>query len=262
MERKVTIHEIEKWNEGKFRELYDGEYEVVLVKGFRCYLCDIGGNPKYSMIVFAPNGNQVHYANEYELHYNKKTHEQLREIFLKSARNSLFTEAELEQPLKSYFDYKARYRFITEYLPFCARYGYFSCYWVYSTEKQKQEHLEEQAKWPVFCPPARAYFKKDDEAFADHIGELFIRLCQQKNDTADDYQYNYDMFYYELGNHEFHLSLDPDWSVLCDFGRIRRDPDATLDDYFDDLGFTETQRKAYRDAVRQYIRDCIKQDRY
>ena len=264
MERKVTIYEIEKWNEGKFREMYDGRYEVVLVKGFRVHLVDLGDEYfKYSMIVFAPNGNQVRHANDYELHHNSMGREELREYFLKKAQSALFTEAELEQPLKSYFDYKARRRFISELLPFCAKNGYFTMFCICRNKAEEEAYEAEKAEWPILCAPAFCYFKKEDQAFAEHIDELFVRLCQQEADTANNYDYMFSAFYYELGNHEYHINWQGDWDVLQCWGNITwRGEDANIEEYFDDLGFTETQRKAYRDAVRQYLRDCIKQDRY
>ena len=262
--RNISIFEIETWNEDKFREMYDGQYEVVLVKGFRVHLVDLGDDRfKYSKIVFASNGNQVHYANDYELHHSHMTREELRELYIKNARKALFTEAELEQPLKSYFEYRARGRFISELLPFCAKGGYFSMFAILSTEEKRVEYEMRKAGYPVFCAPAFAYFKEEDRAFADHLSDLWLRLCQQESDTANDYDYMFTAFYYELGNHEYQINWQGDWDVLRCWGDIKwRGECADVEPYFDELGFTETQRKAYRDAVKAYLRDCRKNDRY
>ena len=262
--RKINIQEIESWNEKQFRELYDGEYEVVIVKGFRIHLVDLGDEYfKYSKIVFAPNGNQVRYANDYELHHETMTREEMREWYLKTARSALFTEAELEQPLKSYDDYKRRRRFITELLPFCAKYGYFTVFRICRNDQEEREYEEEKAGYPICCPPAFCFFKQEDQAFAEHITELFVRLCQQEADTANNYEYMFNAFWYELGNHEYQINWQGDWDVLSVWGEIKwRGEDANIEEYFDELGFTGVQRRAYRDAVLEYLRYCRKNDLY
>ena len=263
---KINIQEIEEYNESIFMVAYCGDYERLDVKGFRVYLVDLG-DPyfKYSMLVFAPNGNQVVYAHDFELHHNNKTREELRELYIKKANACLFTEEELAAPLKSYHDFEARRRFITELLPFCAKNGYFSVFRICTTEEEEAMYEAEKEEYPVCCPPAYCYFKQEDEAFSSHICALFIRLTHQEKDSANNYEYQYNAFYYELGNHEYHInSYQGDWDTLSAFGNIEWHGQGAeaREKYFAELGFTDVQRKAFEDARRQFLHDAMENDWY
>jgi hypothetical protein len=72
----------------------------------------------------------------------------------------------------------------------------------------------------------------------------------------DDYEYNKEAFLYEMRNHEYGINWQADYDVLSVFGNISYCGESCsneLENYFDQLKFSETRRRAYRDARRKYF---------
>lgn len=264
--RKHTIDTLEALTEKEFRAEFAPDFEAIPVKGFTIYLADVGGHFGYSMICYG-DGRQIIWANDYALHHDfylkSHTRADLRELYIKKANAQLYTEEELAQPLKSYHDYERRRKFISELLPL--KRDFMSIFCCCSTAEEKAAREAERAAHPILCEPAYGYFRQDDADFSEHIKQLFERLMQQESDTADNYDYNYSAFYYELGNHEYHINAyQGDFDTLSSFGKIpwRGQSPEAREQYFDDLGFTEVQKKAYRDAMRDFLKAADENDWY
>lgn len=76
-------------------------------------------------------------------------------------------------------------------------------------------------------------------------------------DTLDDLMKNYafckDAVMYEMSNHEYCINWQGDYDVMSCFGNVHYvDALDELEQYFNELGWSETQRSAYRDARREY----------
>lgn len=264
--RKHTIDTIEALTEKEFRAEFAPDFEAIPVKGFTIYLADVGGHFGYSMICYG-DGRQIIWANDYALHHDfylkSHTRADLRELYIKKANAQLYTEEELAQPLKSYHDYERRRKFISELLPL--KRDFMSIFCCCSTAEEKAAREAERAAHPINCASAFGYFTEADKEFAEHIDELMLNLVKQVEDTANDYDYQYKAFYYELGNHEYHINAyQGDWDTLSAFGKIpwRGQSPEAREQYFDDLGFTEVQKKAYRDARRDFLKAADENDWY
>ncbi|MBR1623166.1 MAG: hypothetical protein IJ675_04585, partial [Pseudobutyrivibrio sp.] len=113
----MNINEIEKLNES---EVADIAIEKMVIKGFNVYFVNIEGAFGYSYLVFK-NNHSIHYANDYELHHGHMVKESgrdaLRNYYIESINNKLFTDEEIAEPLKDYFDYTAKEYFLRNYHP-------------------------------------------------------------------------------------------------------------------------------------------------
>ena len=61
-------------------------------------------------------------------------------------------------------------------------------------------------------------------------------------------------------NHEYYINWEADFDTLSAFGNIDYSEDATLESYFEQLGFNETQKKAYRAARKEYYKQVEEND--
>ena len=266
MEKNISIQDIEEMTEQDIRTAYAPNFEAVPVKGYTVYLVDVAGRFGYSMIVFG-DGRQIVWANDYELHHDfymkSHTRADLRELYIKKANSQLYTEEELAQPLKDYHDFERRRRYISELLPL--KRDFVSIFCFCATVKEKEERKKELKAHPVACHSALGYFTEADKEFAMHIDDLMVDLVTHLENTKNDYDYNFTAFYYELGNHEYHINTyQGDWDTLSAFGQIpwRGQGAEARAQYYKDLSFTETQVKAFEDARKKFLKDAGENDWY
>lgn len=78
-------------------------------------------------------------------------------------------------------------------------------------------------------------------------------------DRLDDLMQNYDFakdaIYYEMCNHEYAINWQADFDVMSCFGNIEyTDSSDELEQYFDQLKWSNDQRRAYLDARREYYK--------
>lgn len=252
----MKIVEIEKMNEQEIREHFAPDFEAIPMKGFTLYLVDIADGFGYSMLICG-DGRQIRWADDFELHYKNKSREELRELYLNNSERFLYTEEELQEPLRDYHDFERRRKFISELLP--EKRDFLSMFHIDRTDDEKAERKKAEASHPVYCSAAYGFFTEKDKDYAYHLNDLLLDLLQKMEDTANNYDYQFSAFYYELGNHEYHINnYQGNWDVLSAFGNIpwRGQSEEALVQYFDDLHFTETQRKAFYDARRQFLKDA------
>lgn len=264
MNKNFTITDIEEMNESDIRATFAPDFEAIPCKGYTLYLVYIPEYFKYSMLVCA-DGKHIRWADDYEIHHDhqKKTREELRELYIKRANLILFTDDELAQPLKSYQDFERRRKYIMEYLPL--RRDFMSMFQLTRNEEERAEVEEKRKAYPIVCPPALGYFAEGCEEFAKHIEDLYFQLIQQEDNTADNYDYNFSAFYYELGNHEYHINTyQGDWDTLSAFGNIewKGQGEEARQDYYKQLQFTKTQIKAFEDARKKFLKDAAKNGWY
>ena len=102
-----------------------------------------------------------------------------------------------------------------------------------------------------------------DEKFIKHQAKLMAGLLKAKEAKSDNYEYWKDAFVREMFNHEYAINWQADYDTLSAFGNVEwKGDDANLADYFDQLNFTETQRKAYRDARHEYYKKANEADMF
>lgn len=112
------------------------------------------------------------------------------------------------------------------------------------------------------CGELRA--TEDNFVYVKAMGALVLKtdwpevkaFFEQPDDLPElmrDYDFAKGAFLHEMGNHEYQLNWDGDWDVCRCFGHVEGD-DSTK--YFDQLGWGEDTRRAYRDARKEYYALC------
>ena len=71
-----------------------------------------------------------------------------------------------------------------------------------------------------------------------------------------------DAFYYEMGNHEYHINhYQGDWDVCSCFGDCEwGGEEKTAAEYLKELGYSDTVTAAFNRAKRKFYKDCIDND--
>ena len=240
-ELNFSISTIESLTEAKAKKYAE---ESIEIKGHTIYFIDFGGYFGYSACVFC-NGHHICYANDYELHHNHDnlTHEELKELYIQRMNNILFTEEELSAPLKDYDEYRRKSYFLTNY------YGMRESH--YSVWSSKEDRKASKVKGLYASSVNFSYY--DNKEFVDKLNELEDALENAQNQLKNNFEYWVNAFVYEMGNHEYHINWQADFDTLSAFGNpVWRHSGNSLTFWFDDVNFNETQRKAYREAIRRY----------
>lgn len=247
-----SLHEIDA------RALAEGDTETV--KGFTVYFIDFEGYYGYSALVFK-NGRHIHYADDYELHHQGKTRQDLRALYIRSLNNKLYTEDELRTPSKDYDESQRKEYFLHNYFPMQA--DYLSIFGDGSTQAKRDAYEEKKKSYPFFSAVGFGFFK--DKAFVDRMNELFEALRAAEDARKNDFEYLRGAFLSEMQNHEYHINTyQGDFDTLSAFGNIewRGESNNELQDYFDQLHFNDTQKKAYLVARRDCLRIAAENNWY
>ena len=87
-----------------------------------------------------------------------------------------------------------------------------------------------------------------------------IREYHSKPDPMDelmkDPAFAEDAFYYEMGNHEYHINWQADYDVCSCFGKCEYDDLKDYDDYLTELGFETEVITAFKKAKRRFLHDA------
>lgn len=82
--------------------------------------------------------------------------------------------------------------------------------------------------------------------------------CARKVCKVEDYEHAYDAFFYEMGNHEYHINYEGDWDVLSCFGLnddvCEYEDGKDVDEYMDAMGLSPVTKAAYHDARGDFLR--------
>lgn len=253
--KEYTINDIQALTEAEAKAM---ALETLFVKGHTLYLVDFGGYFGYSCLVFK-NDHHIYYANDYELHHNggyemePPTRDQLRKLYLEKMARILLTPEEIVSPLKEYGEYKRRSQYLHNYYGMME--DHVSIFGNPGTEQEQAEYKKKVASM-TYDPVAFAYYDNADFV-REHIA-LYEKLEAVRDSMGDDFEYWKSAFKYEMNNHEYAINWQADWDTLSAFGNIqyRGDADDEVEQYFNELRFTETQRKAYWAARREYLREA------
>ena len=103
------------------------------------------------------------------------------------------------------------------------------------------------------------YCKKSDYPMI----EAFLSKDPLKK-LMSDYDFAFDAFYYEMGNHEYHINTyQGDWDVCSCFGNCEWvDEETTGEQYLMDMGYGVDTIKAYKDARKKFLKDASDNDWY
>lgn len=228
--KSLTIYDIEHAIEGNIKAI---AAEHLTVKGHDVYLADLGDDWGYSALVYYA-GQPIWHANEYAMHHQGLTQDELRKLYIQMLMDKLYRDAELARPLKSYADYRRRCDYLTN---------------LYSQRKPHVSAFYIGDKAPetdgmIYDDVAYAWY---DAADADYVGthSALWQLTQMHWAAAkEDYTILCEAFEYEMDNHEYCINWSGDVEVLAalGFGRFS--------------ALTDLQRRAYAQAQECYLAQC------
>ena len=93
-----------------------------------------------------------------------------------------------------------------------------------------------------------------------------IKAWLHKDDPLDELMKDPDFaesaFYYEMGNHEYHINYQGDWDVCSCFGDCKYGNYKYYADYLTELGYGEEIIKAYKKAKARFLHDADENDWY
>ena len=241
--KDYSIRDIEALTEKQAAEI---ALETENFKGHQLYFVDFGGYFGYSVLVFA-DGHHIKYANDYELHHQGKSREELRKFYLKSLSKKLFTENELKT-VASYDDKKAKEYYIRNY--YGMRRDYISMF--FCGPDEEREKLRKKTEKMLFSPVFFAYYDKKNADFVKHGAELLATLekAEPQNDNAEYWK---SAFLYEMFNHEYGINWQGDFDVCSCFGdcsSVKNYED--INELFTACKFSDVQQAAYMAARREY----------
>ena len=248
--KEWNIRDIESITEEQAREM---AIETMEIKEHNIYIVDFGGYFGYSRLVFK-DGHHIYHANDYELHHRGDqwhkgmTKDELREWYISGANTKLFTEEEIADPLTDYDEYSRKSHFLHNY--YGMRTDYVSIFGKVTDETQAE--FDRKTKTMTYNPVAFAYMP--DAEFVKHHIELRKTLEKAKENMSNNYDYLKSAYLYEMHNHEYGINWQADYDTLSCFGNIEYHG-TDLYAYFEELKFTDVQKRAYLDARRQYFKE-------
>lgn len=252
--KTLTIADIEKMTENELETIAEEKTEI---KEHQIYFVDFGGYFGYSAVVFN-NGHQIYYANDYELHhrYMNGDRERLKEFYIKSLNNKLFTADEL-QTVKDYEDYDRKLYYIMNY--YKMRYNHISI-WFYGSEEERAAR-KEKTKSMYYSDIAQAYLEKPERV--EEINNLFNVLEEAKEKNKNSVEYWQNAFLYEMFNHEYSINLQADYDVISCFANVDHVEDyENMYKLFEAAEFTEIQITAYKQALKEYYKRLRENEDY
>lgn len=63
-------------------------------------------------------------------------------------------------------------------------------------------------------------------------------------------------FYYEMGNHEYHINWQADWDVCSCFGACEYGEDKGYVDYLKEMGYSDEVIQTYRKARKKFLKEA------
>lgn len=241
-----TISEIEALTLAEVIIMNEDDVEI---NGHDVYFVDFGGYFGYSALVFK-DGAHIYYANDYELHHKGRSKEELKEWYMETLPNKVFTDEDLAV-VKNYTDYENKDYFLRNY--YIQRIPYETAFHIYHNEREEKEFAE-KVKDKYYNPISFCYVDQKYKGFCERQKELLEKLKAAKEAAANgNFDYWKNAFLYEMFNHEYGIAWDNDYNVISCFASIGYNNN-TLEQCFDDAKFTEVQRKAYRAARDEYYK--------
>ena len=94
--------------------------------------------------------------------------------------------------------------------------------------------------------------------------KAFLNKKNPLEELMKDYDFAFDAFYYEMGNHEYHINTyQGDFDVCSCFGNCEWVNELTTgEQYLCDMGYGEETIRAYKDARKKFMHDALVNDWY
>ena len=246
MAKFENIYAIEAMTEQEAQEIAEEKH---VIKEHNVYFIDLEGYFGFSAIVFK-NGHNIRHANDYELHHEGKTREELKEWYIGTMNHKLYTDAEL-QTVASYDDYTAKENFLRNY--YGLRYEYISAFNIFHNDAEEAAFTE-KIKGLFYNPVCFGYFETE-EPVKKMIG-LFTQLVKAREEMSKRPEYMKEAFYREMCNHEYCINWQGNYDVFSCFGRVTYGEDKSAAEYMEELNFSEEQKNAFYEARREYSKQA------
>lgn len=228
-------------------EVLKMNHEVATINEHQVYFVDFGGYFGYSALVFRA-GAHLYYANDYELHHKGKTHEELKAWYEDTLKYKLFSDEMIPAAVADYQEAERKEYYLRNYYPQMCD-DKISAFRICTNEAESAA-FDKEVEGMIYNPIG--FFYTNDKAFSDRLIELYKIAIKSKEPSKDNYNYWFDAFKYEMFNHEYAINWDADIDTLSAFGNVKYRSDITLSELFDQLNFSDIQRKAYR-AAASYV---------
>ena len=140
------------------------------------------------------------------------------------------------------------------------------------SNEQLQEGMKKHWRKPGKCPDVKNagkylykfggggfYFKEDTETI-----KAFLNSPDPIDELLKDPEFAYSAFYYEMGNHEYHINnYQGNWDVISCFANVKyHDDDWNLENYFSQVDWSDETKNAYKKARAQFLKDARDNDWY
>lgn len=232
-----TINDIKNMSAANLADMAE---EVETIKGHTVYFVDFGGWFGFSACVCA-DGQHIYYANDYELHHEGKSRDELREIYHRALSAKLFTESELAS-VSGYEDERAKEYYLRNY--YAMRRPHVSMFCIGPAPDTSEM---------IFSPVFMAYYRDAD--FVKHGADLLRTLTEAERKSTESFDYWKSAFLYEMFNHEYGINWQADYDVCSCFSNCSNVKDYTdTNELFTVCGFNDTQKAAYIAARREYFK--------
>lgn len=91
----------------------------------------------------------------------------------------------------------------------------------------------------------------------------FMNKPDPIHELMNDPEFAESAFYYEMGNHEYHINLyQGDWDVCSCFGSCDYSEEKDYRDYLKEMGYSSEVIGAFRTARDHFYADCVNNDRW
>ena len=192
----MTIRQIEELT---YEEALKIATETMEIKGHQCIFAELGDTFGYSILIFKDR-HHIYYANDYELHHGylvkESGKEALRDYYINEMNNKLYTDEELLEDIKTYYEYNKKQYFLRNY--WIMRYDYVS---IFAISKEDQEKVKKGKKThPYFNPVSFCYVK--DGSIVDTSVKYLNHLENEFKKLKANNEIFREMVSYELANHE------------------------------------------------------------
>lgn len=252
MKKEYLIKDIEALT---LEEVEAMDHTKIEINGHDVYMVDFEGYFGFSALVFRA-GHHLYYANDYELHHKGKSREELIKWYKDTLPNKLYSDEMIAAPVSDYTDGERKEYYIRNYYPMMCE-DRISAFNIFHNDAERAL-FEEEVKNMIYNPVG--FFYTRDKAFSDRLIELYMIAKKSKEGSKDNYNYWLEAFKYEMFNHEYAISWEPDTSTLSAFGLSyeagyqyeNKEYTKGLTYLFDALNFSDIQRQAYREA-RSYV---------
>lgn len=196
----MTIREIEALTIDELRVMKkEGKAELLSIKEHDCYLVDLKDPFGYSVLVFKDN-NYIYFANDYQLHHSRKTVEELKQWYIDTLNNKLFTELELMEDLHTYDEYRRKKYYLQNY--WIMQFERISIFYIGKPDKE----LNEAKRKMFFCPVCFCYVK--DKSIIERASKLISHIEKSFYKAKKNKEVFRKMVSFELANHEACITCD------------------------------------------------------